>query len=41
MNALKIAFVIAALTGGNAFAKDFSFTGNLKDNDEVQPFFFP
>jgi hypothetical protein len=40
MKAFKIAFVIAGLTVGSAFASDFSFTGNLKDGDEVQPFFF-
>lgn len=40
MKAFKVAFVIAGLTAGSAFAGDFSFTGNLKDGNEVQPFFF-
>lgn len=40
MKAFKIAFVIAGLTAGSVFAGDFSFTGNLKDGSEVQPFFF-
>lgn len=39
MKAFKIALVIAGLTAGNAFASDFSFTGNLKEGNEVQPFF--
>lgn len=40
MRAFKITLVIAGLMAGNAFASDFSFTGNLKDGNEVQPFFF-
>lgn len=40
MRAFKIAFVIAGLTAGSAFASDFSFTGNFENNNEVQPFFF-
>ena len=40
MKAFKIAFVIIGLTAGTTFASDFSFTGNLNNNNEVQPFFF-
>jgi hypothetical protein len=40
MKLLNTALVIISLAGGSAFAGDFSFTGNLTDGNEVQPFNF-
>jgi hypothetical protein len=40
MKLLNTALVIIGLAGGSAFAGDFSFTGNLTDGNEVQPFNF-
>jgi hypothetical protein len=40
MRLLNTALVIIGLAGGSAFADDFSFTGNLTDGNEVQPFNF-
>ena len=40
MKTFKTALVIISLTGGSAFAGDFSFTGDFKNGNEVQPFNF-
>jgi hypothetical protein len=40
MKALKTALIIISLAGESAFAGDFSFTENLTNGNEVQPFNF-
>ena len=40
MKIFKTALVIISLTGGSAFAGDFSFTGDFKNGNEVQPLNF-
>lgn len=40
MKVFRIAIMVAGLSAGNALAGDFSFTGNFKNDNDVQPILF-